>query len=49
VENDLPKPPTAEALYNELASIHGAQCPSRALAMEVLPSLVRRIKDVLGR
>jgi len=49
VEKDLPNPPTADALYNELAGIHGVQCPSRALAMEVLPSLLRRIKDVLGR
>jgi hypothetical protein len=48
VEKGLPNPPTADALYNELAVIRGAQCPSRALAMEVLPSLMRRIKDVLG-
>jgi hypothetical protein len=49
VEKGLPNPPTADALYNELASAHEAQCPSRALAMEVLPSLMRRIKDVLER
>ena len=48
VEKGLPDPSTAEALYNELSIIHGKQFPSRALAMEALPSLVRRIKDVLG-
>jgi hypothetical protein len=48
VEKGLPDPPTADALYTELAVIHGAQCPSRGLAMEVLPSLVRRIKDALS-
>ena len=48
VEKGLPNPPTADALYNELAGIHGEQCPSRATAMEVLPSFLRRIKIVLG-
>jgi hypothetical protein len=48
-EKGLPNPPTVDALYNELAGLHGEQCPNRALAMEVLPAFMIAVLSAFVR
>jgi hypothetical protein len=49
VANGLPEPPTAEALYLELANILGELCPGRTVAIEILAPFVQRMKEALKR
>jgi hypothetical protein len=49
VENDLPEPPSAEALWLELQNKLGKRCPGRSVALEVLRPFMQRMRDVLKR